>query len=119
MSSSLSLRASISSALVAASVRGPHDREPGEQERVGVGTPLAGVCDRRQPRSAFGQEIERELVEEALHPQQRRDMGLQEYAPRHVEQVAEPHPGKVIGLVAHPVRKGPIGTIDAAVRTNG
>jgi hypothetical protein len=68
-----------------------------EQERVGIATPLAGVRDRWQPCPVLAEEIEGELVEEALHPEQRSDMGLQEYASAMLRRSLRRFPGRSSG----------------------
>ena len=53
-----------------------------------VNIPTFGsVGDHRQSLAGGRLKVERELVEKALHPQQRRDVGLVVDAARHVEEL--------------------------------
>ena len=61
-------------------------------------------------------EIERDFVEEALHAQQRREVGFVEDAARDVEEVVQPLADQFVRRVAGPAAEGLVGLDDAPVR---
>ena len=103
-------------ALVSPPVRRVENRQPDE---LGLSLGIRSfrrVDEHRKGLSVLLDEIERNFVEEALHPQQRREVGLVEDAARDVEEVVQPLADQFVGRVAGPAAKGLVGLDDAPVR---
>ncbi len=61
---------------------------------------LDGVYQHRQERAVGPHQVKGHLVEEALHPQQRREVGLEVDLPGYIQQVLESSPHQDARLMA-------------------
>ena len=77
-------------ALVAAPVGRVEHRQADELRLPRGVLAFGGVDQHRHALAVLPDDVERDLVEEALHPQQRREVGLVEDAARDVEQIVQP-----------------------------
>ena len=104
-------------ALVAPAVRGVEDGDADEARLAAGVSPLDGVDEDGQRRAVRPDEVERHLVEEALHAQQRREVGLVVDLARDVQQVLEAPPDELVPSRSRvQAGKRPVGLGDPPVR---
>jgi hypothetical protein len=102
--------------LVSSAVGGLDQRDPNEQSLPGGIPHLNSVRDHRERLASRRHHFDCELIEKALHPQQRRNVGFKIDAARHVEEVAEPFACHLFRRVADPAEKRVVHAFDASIR---
>jgi hypothetical protein len=103
-------------ALVAAPVGRVEDRRAHEPRRAVVVGREHGVHEHRQAPPVGAHDVERDLADRALHPQQRRVVGLVVDPPAGGQQVLEaPLADELLARVAGPGEEGPVDPADRAV----
>lgn len=89
-------------ALIASPVHRLDHRQAGRQQGAVVGALFDRVGDDRHAVASCGKEVECELVEEPLHPQQRGNMGFEVDAAGHVAKLVHTLAGEVVTGVSRP-----------------
>ena len=93
----------------------PEQGETGEQVAPVRRALFGGVGDRGHLFAGGGEQVERDLVDVALHPQKRREVGFEGDAAAEAEDVVEAHADERVGRPLEPFRDRPVGLDDAAV----
>ena len=98
--------------LVAASVGRPDERQADRQRLAVRIPPLARIGDHLQRLPVGLDHVDREFLERALHPQQRRDVGFVVDPARHRQEFAESLSDHLVRGVAGPAQKGAVHMFD-------
>jgi hypothetical protein len=106
-------------AFVTPSIGGLDEHQRREHDVSKRIAPFGGIRDHRQPFTGSGLEVDRELVEETLHPQQRRDVGLIIDAACHIQELMETAADKLVGAETRPDDEGGVDFRDAPVGPDG
>src|SRR3979490_1714576 len=101
---------------IASSIGGLNQSQPSEQWFAGSISAFQSVGYHLERLTGRRNHVNRELVEEALHPQQRRDVSFVIDTTRHVEEVTEPFAGHLVRGVAGPAQQRFVYSLDTAVR---
>ena len=102
-------------ALIAPPVGRLDDHHRREQQSAVDIAAFGGVGDHRQPLAGGGLEVERELVEKPLHPQQGRDVGFVIDAAGHVQELMEAPADELVRRDTRPGRERGVDLRDAPV----
>ena len=102
-------------ALIAPAIRGVEDGDADEEQLSAGTSALNGIDQNRERRAVLTDDFERHLVEEALHAQQRREMGLVVDLACDVEQVLELLAEQVAPVPPGPRLEGAVCPGDPAV----
>src|SRR3984957_19741344 len=89
-------------ALIASPVHRLDHHQAGRQQGAVVRALFDRIGDDRHAVTSCGKEVEGELVEEPLHPQQRGNMGFEVDAAGHVEELVHTLTGEVVAGVSRP-----------------